>query len=1000
MRTKLYLCLLLLLWSLPASATIRYVDKDDGACSDSGSGTSSVPYCTLTKALETTPPACGDTVRIRNASTSYAEDILVTTPSCSSGSPITIEPDTGHTPTITFASGVANQAKGYWEIRDVDYWTIQNLTFDGQSNSANAPRFALFIKALTRDVVGILLVGNTFQNHAAITTDSPQALTISGTGVSPGVRVTATVRSNTLTGNRGISIAIAANLNSLFELNEISNFKCGEVTSAVARAQGIKERTAGGSPIIVESSGTILRRNRVHDSQSGNDCLADYPNPPFTSVDIQGIYCDAGPANGLWEYNYVYNIAQVATSMAGANIRSIWTESRCDNYVVQHNVSAHTRGSGLRVGNNADNATFRNNTVYDHRHFGVDYIDGTPSNITNNIMQSSVIASNSSIRINTAAQPDAYTINFNDWWPVIGTIGNWTGVGTFSTIAAWRTQCNCDANSINADPLLIDPNNANPLLADFTLGVGSPAINAGTGTPFLGSAKDMGAFESPLPSGNCTTTTATQWDCPWNALWTPIISVCALITPERTAPSSATGTASNCVIVNNTTARFDVSGFTPVNGDTLRVTYATGAIKDGILVGNTLRASSLATTQNVTNTIQTTAPGFFSCAVDAGQATTLKVVFDSAGQGPMQPATGCTGLTARRDTVNWPVSSCARFGTTTRMDLTMTTSAVAGEAIDVSYSQATGNITNNVGIESSNFTNQACTNNLAATPPTFSSGQVTNAQRNNVVLTFNAGGSTPMLPATGCTGFTCRTDTDATPDNWPIASCSRTADEEFTLVMTTDATAGDGLDCSYDQGPGNVTNQASTELTAFTNQAIINNVQSETFTVTQAHCRCAYPHRVETDTRWHAAEDAACRVMPTGKIAVVCQLQCTGANCPERGYTWFASDNGGTIYQVADTFGAMWLRYTEDLVLQHLASTTRQLTTCTHTAGKVYEAPSSISTLAIANGNCSEWRGVFEVSSTATIGQSLTVGLQGDNGTGVTQSVTQTIQVIEAFGGF
>ena len=68
------------------------------------------------------------------------------------------------------------------------------------------------------------------------------------------------------------------------------------------------------------------------------------------------------------------------------------------------------------------------------------------------------------------------------------------------TFAAWKTYTSWDANSINADPLLTDPE-----ALDFTLQPASPAINAGTDVGLTldylgitipqGSLPDIGAFE-------------------------------------------------------------------------------------------------------------------------------------------------------------------------------------------------------------------------------------------------------------------------------------------------------------------------------------------------------------------------------------------------------------------------------------------------------------------------------------------------------------------------
>jgi len=44
------------------------------------------------------------------------------------------------------------------------------------------------------------------------------------------------------------------------------------------------------------------------------------------------------------------------------------------------------------------------------------------------------------------------------------------------TLSAWRTGSACDANSMSAEPVMVDPDNIDPALRDYRLQAGSPCI--------------------------------------------------------------------------------------------------------------------------------------------------------------------------------------------------------------------------------------------------------------------------------------------------------------------------------------------------------------------------------------------------------------------------------------------------------------------------------------------------------------------------------------------
>jgi parallel beta-helix repeat protein len=105
-----------------AAASVLYVDKNNPSCSDSGSGTSSVPYCTIGKGASVA--VAGQTVQV--ASGTYSELVTVAH-SGSAGSPIVVTPAAGASVTV---SGMANGFK----VSSKSYITIRGFTVRGTTS--------------------------------------------------------------------------------------------------------------------------------------------------------------------------------------------------------------------------------------------------------------------------------------------------------------------------------------------------------------------------------------------------------------------------------------------------------------------------------------------------------------------------------------------------------------------------------------------------------------------------------------------------------------------------------------------------------------------------------------------------------------------------------------------------------------------------------------------------------------------------------------------------
>ncbi|GAA3585106.1 right-handed parallel beta-helix repeat-containing protein [Kribbella ginsengisoli] len=224
-----------------AATTSLYVDRT-AACSDSGTGTATTPYCTIGKAV--TKLAAGYTLYIGNGT--YAETIKPTV-SGTAAAPITITGWPGRTPTI--AGGTYYGAA----LTGRSYVAIAGLTFAGTVAD------------------GIYVSGG---DHLTITGN-----TISGAGrpatgkTAPGISIrgatSSVVTDNYVHHNNGSGIVLTSGATGITVSRNTASFN----------AEGFR-RNANG--INVVSPGNSVLRNVTHDNEDsgiqfytgGNDNLA------------------------------------------------------------------------------------------------------------------------------------------------------------------------------------------------------------------------------------------------------------------------------------------------------------------------------------------------------------------------------------------------------------------------------------------------------------------------------------------------------------------------------------------------------------------------------------------------------------------------------------------------------------------------------------------------------------------------------------------------------
>ncbi|MGZ6768469.1 MAG: PKD domain-containing protein, partial [Nocardioidaceae bacterium] len=279
--------------SAEAATTSLYVDKTV-SCSDTGSGTSSTPYCTIAKGVSQLQP--GTTLYVGNGT--YAETIKPTV-SGTSSSPVTITGWPGRSPKI--GNGVNNGA--YVSARS--YVVISNLTFFSTVTD------------------GIYVTGS---NHITISgnTVSDSGKPLQGQ-TAPGISLrntsASTVSGNTSDHNSDHGIFLTS--------GSTGNTVADNETSFNANGW---HRNANGIDVI--SPGNTILRNVIHDNEDsgiqfytgGNDNLAAL-NVTYNNGD-HGID-DFNVTGGRLIGNTVYH-----NCTSGINV-----EGTSGNYTVENNIA-------------------------------------------------------------------------------------------------------------------------------------------------------------------------------------------------------------------------------------------------------------------------------------------------------------------------------------------------------------------------------------------------------------------------------------------------------------------------------------------------------------------------------------------------------------------------------------------------------------------------------------------------------------------------------------
>lgn len=474
--TRAFLFLFLLV-VCPAQAATIYVDKDNSC---DGSGITGDPYCSI--ALAVTNASTNDVIRIRDAASAYSETITTTK------SGITVEPDTGHNPTIRNA-GDGGSCATFW-LQDGSNWIIRNLNFD--ATGANACLYgAILIHAPNNNVSGHQILNNTFkgwgESSDLVNKKGMTAIVLSGGALLENEGFwpeNITIQGNTFDSNRLNNIVLTHSRNITIQNNEFKGTKCGTETDDSISLVGIKGQ--------FDIRGIVVQDNTFHDYEAVADC--DLGTSLITAY--VGYYCDVRGHEVTIRRNQFYNFDQNGDPSDETKfVSGVFIEAGCESHSIYNNIFYNIKSAGIYSSyHELAGATnvYVNNSIYNSA-YGF-YLKEGIIDVRNNIVKK--VSSAAICHGCGSGSPSLLTVTYDynvyDDGASQTKIGLWAGVGTLN-FADWKTQCSCDSHSINADPLFVNAGSG-----DFHLQSGSPAKNTGISigsvtSDFSGTSRPQGA---------------------------------------------------------------------------------------------------------------------------------------------------------------------------------------------------------------------------------------------------------------------------------------------------------------------------------------------------------------------------------------------------------------------------------------------------------------------------------------------------------------------------
>jgi parallel beta-helix repeat protein len=389
-------------------------------CSDAGTGTASVPYCTIAKAAKVA--VAGQTVLV--SSGTYTDEVFPWH-SGTSGAPIVFRPAPGAAVTI---SG----AKHGFTISNQSWITVSGFTIQG------SPRDGIYVYNAT----GVTLTGNTVRTSGQRVSGS------TAYGMYLNAMTGSVVSGNLVTDNSasGIFLTNGSTGNQVVG-NESSWNAYGYVRNAVG--------------IDLRAPGNLVKGNRVHDNEDSgiqsypggdNNTVVDnvsYHNMGFTTT-VQS-NCSSPPTG---------NTAGCLTGDHGIDNYGVTGGSVVGN-TVYANVSAGINLEGVASGTTAGY------TIADN--ISVDNAIGCPDGAGGTFK---CPRTRGNIRVDATSQlgtsVDFDLVNLS----VAGTMMVW-GSTSYTSLSAFRSASGQEPRGVQADPRF-----ANASGGGFTLLPGSPAIDS------------------------------------------------------------------------------------------------------------------------------------------------------------------------------------------------------------------------------------------------------------------------------------------------------------------------------------------------------------------------------------------------------------------------------------------------------------------------------------------------------------------------------------------
>ncbi|EWT01751.1 hypothetical protein N865_07635 [Intrasporangium oryzae NRRL B-24470] len=401
------------------AATYLYVGGSN--CSDSGSGTSTQPFCTIAKAAKVA--LAGQTVLV--SSGTYVDEVAPWH-SGTSTAPIIFQPADGASVTISgprHGFTISNQS---WIT--VAGFTIQNTTSNG-----------IYVYNAT----GLTLAGNTVQ------TSGQRVSGYTAYGMYLNSMTSSSVIGNLVTNNSASGIYLTnGSTGNQISRNESSWNAYGYVRNAVG--------------IDLRAPGNVVSANRVHDNEDSG--IQSYPGGDSNTIVNNVSYHNKGFTTVvLTNCNHptTGNTAGCITGDHGIDDYGV-TGSAVVGNTVYDNVAAGINLEGVASGT-AANFSFANNAAVDNAVSCPNGAGGTekcPRTRGN-------MRVDSTSQIGTTLDSDLVNVSLTGATQMV-----W-GTTSYTSLSSFQSASGQEAQGLQADPRWVSPGQAN-----FTLQSGSPAIDS------------------------------------------------------------------------------------------------------------------------------------------------------------------------------------------------------------------------------------------------------------------------------------------------------------------------------------------------------------------------------------------------------------------------------------------------------------------------------------------------------------------------------------------